>query len=146
MTCQHTAKHHEIRAAAEGFRDISRTRTAAVTDDATTKTVRSIRTFDNRGQLWVTDTGFYACRTHRAWANAYFNNVGTREDKLFYHIACYDVTRRNHFVRKCSAHSLHVLDKVLRIAVRDIDTDEDQFIRQCHHIFGFLEICFRCAG
>ncbi|CSA52631.1 Uncharacterised protein [Vibrio cholerae] len=96
--------------------------------------------------MWVTDTGFYACRTHRAWANAYFNNVGTREDKLFYHIACYDVTRRNHFVRKCSAHSLHVLDKVLRIAVRDIDTDEDQFIRQCHHIFGFLEICFRCAG
>src|SRR5690606_27231828 len=121
VTCQHTAEHHEVCAATEGFRDIAWGRATAITDNLTAQAVRSIRTFDDRRKLRITHTGFHASGAHGTRANAHLHDIGARENQFFTHFAGDHVARDNGFCRPGLTRLAYELDEVFGITISDVN-------------------------
>ena len=146
MACQHAAEHHEIRAAAEGFRDIAWHGAATVADDLAAQTVRSVSAFNYRRQLRITHTGFHARGANGARANAHFHNVGSGEDQLFTHFTGHHVARDDGFGWPGFTRLADELDEMFGITICHVNADKIQRRIGVQDLFGFLEICIRRTG
>src|SRR6266851_5936830 len=119
---EHPAQHHEVGTAAECFRDIAWRRAAAVGTDVAFEPVRSIRTFNNRGELRVANAGHLARGAYRSRTDTHFDDVRAREDQLFGHLAGNDVTGHDDQVRIALASLCDQAHEALGIAIGHVDT------------------------
>ena len=101
MACQHTAQHHEIRAAAERFCDIARHGATAIADNHTAQTMRGIGAFNHRRKLRIAHAGFHTRGTYGARTNPDFYNIRAGENQLFTHFTGHHVTGTNGFSQPC---------------------------------------------
>ncbi len=146
MTCQHTAQHNEIRAAAERFCHVARYGAAAIADDLPTQAVCSIRTLDNGGKLRVAHAGFHTCGANGARTDTDLNDICASQNQLFAHFAGHDIARADRFVRPGFARFSDKLYEVFGVTIRHVDTNEIQPIANGQNLLRFFEIGVGGAG
>mmetsp|Transcript_13310 Transcript_13310/g.30657 ORF Transcript_13310/g.30657 Transcript_13310/m.30657 type:complete len:213 (-) Transcript_13310:2-640(-) len=74
-------------------------------------------------ELWVSDAGETASGANRARANANLDDVCPRQDEFLCHFPGHNISGENGVFRVLLADASHILDKVLRVTVGNIDTD-----------------------
>ena len=146
VTGQHTAKHHEIRAAAECFSHIARHSTTAVADNLPAQAVRRVGAFNYGGKLRISDASFYASRTYGPRTNANLHNIGARKNQLFTHFTGHNVTRNNSFLRPGFASFGHKLHEVLGVTIRHINAHKAKLRVLQQYLLRFFEIRIGSAG
>ena len=146
MARQHAAEHHEIGAAAESFRHITRHGASPVADDLAAQAVRRISALDHGGELRIADASFDAGSADGTRANPDFHNIGAGEDQLFAHFTSDHVSGDNGFLRPGFTGFRHKLHEVLRVAVSHVDAHKFQLRILREDLLRLFEIRIGSAG
>ena len=137
ISWKEASTHIPVGSSTKYFRNTTRELLSTIGDDESTVSVLrtrdpmgSIRTLDHRGELRIANSGHLPCRTDRSWSDPDLHDVGPCEDDLFGHLIGYDISCDDDVFRELSSYNLDHLEKLLDIAIRDIETDERKFLHQ----------------
>merc|ERR1712136_582636 len=84
----------------------------------------SISTLDDSAHLGVPNTCLLSCGAYTTRADTYFDDVSTTQYQLLNHLTSHYVSSEDSLFREVLSHFFHVLYKVFRVTVSNIDTDE----------------------
>mmetsp|Transcript_10758 Transcript_10758/g.18828 ORF Transcript_10758/g.18828 Transcript_10758/m.18828 type:complete len:239 (+) Transcript_10758:117-833(+) len=120
MAGQHPSHHDEICTGPKSLCNVASACASTIRYDVTAEPMGGICAFDHGTELRIADTRHLSGRAHGARPDADLDNIGATEDQLLCHLPCHDVAGDESMGRELLPHRADKLDKVLGVAVGDI--------------------------